>query len=129
MRYRLPSNYYPSENRIGQVHTSIMAYEVNVFPRTLKFFLKLHTRCKMIVSRTCFIFRSPQPKNIRINEILGPFQIEVWYLMGGFFLLSVFTMSLAYQYDNDEKSTMHYSNSLLTVVGAICQQSSKNYDL
>lgn len=73
------------------------------------------------------MFRSPQPKNIKINEILGPFQIEVWYLMVGFFVLSALTISTVFQNDHDEKAIMHHSNSLLTVVGAISQQCNKTF--
>lgn len=69
------------------------------------------------------MFRSPQPKNIKIDEILGPFHIKVWYLMGAFLVLSTFALSKVFQNENDEKAKMSYSNSLLTIVGAISQQS------
>lgn len=75
--------------------------------------------------RTCFMFRSPQARNIKLYEILGPFEIEVWYFMGGFFLLGALTMSTVFKNDNDEKSIMLFSNSILAMVGAICQQGNK----
>lgn len=68
------------------------------------------------------MFRSPQSDNVKINEILGPFQTKVWYLMGFFFLLSSFILSIVFKNDNDEKAKMSYSNSFLAIAGAICQQ-------
>lgn len=74
-------------------------------------------------SRTCFIFRNPQPKDIKVNEVLGPFEIKVWYLMTGFFFLSVWCTSTVLRYENCEPFSVRISNSILIAIGSICQQS------
>lgn len=72
--------------------------------------------------RTCFIFRNPQPKEIKIIEILHPFSIKSWYLMLVFLVIFFFIASLTFRYEA-ELSHSIYSNSFLMVSGALCQQS------
>ncbi|XP_016843278.1 ionotropic receptor 75a isoform X1 [Nasonia vitripennis] len=72
--------------------------------------------------RTCFIFRNPQPKEIKINEILHPFSTRSWYMMLLFLVIFFIITALTFRYE-EELSHSIYSNSFLTVLGALCQQS------
>ncbi|XP_058795061.1 ionotropic receptor 75a-like [Phymastichus coffea] len=72
--------------------------------------------------RTCFVFRNPQPTNIKVGEILRPLADEVWYLMGTFMPFSVAILLIAMRHDFAESDTWLISNSFLIVLGSLCQQ-------
>ncbi|KAL7290097.1 hypothetical protein TKK_0015819 [Trichogramma kaykai] len=72
--------------------------------------------------RTCFIFRNPQPRDIKIQEVLRPFAIESWYLTLMFVLLSMMVLAFAFRYERKEISNTSYSNSFIVVAGTFCQQ-------
>ncbi|XP_031777890.1 ionotropic receptor 75a isoform X2 [Nasonia vitripennis] len=72
--------------------------------------------------RTCFIFRNPQPKNIKIMEILCPFELDSWYGTMVMFLLAAITLAFTLRYEGKELFTMRYSNAFLIAFGALCQQ-------
>ncbi|XP_014234925.2 uncharacterized protein LOC106657764 [Trichogramma pretiosum] len=73
--------------------------------------------------RTCFILRSPQHKSIRVNEVLGPLESAVWYLTGTFMIMSSCMMAALFRNENPMYSLERYSNSVILVVGSLCQQS------
>lgn len=83
------------------------------------------------------MLRSPQPNEIKINEILGPFEMKIWYVMVIFFILSLLTIATVFR--NDCRIPIHdnincwipkppkikgrrYSDSVLVTIGALCQQ-------
>ncbi|XP_058794787.1 ionotropic receptor 75a-like [Phymastichus coffea] len=78
--------------------------------------------------RTCFIFRNPQAKDIKIGEVLHPFADESWYatliaLMTIFIILAVSLKQESYVI-----SANILSNAFLITVGCMCQQST-HYNL
>jgi hypothetical protein len=78
----------------------------------------------LFISRTCFIFRSPQPKKKRIKliEVLKPLDIQVWYLFIVLLAVFIWCMSLVFRYEHKSNTVMRYSNAILLTIGAICQQ-------
>lgn len=72
--------------------------------------------------RTCFIFRNPQPKTIKIKEILRPFVDTVWYLIVIVLLMNVIILALTLKWDCQDSNFIRISNSFITTIGAICQQ-------
>ncbi|KAJ8664943.1 hypothetical protein QAD02_006605 [Eretmocerus hayati] len=74
--------------------------------------------------RSCFFFRSPQKSSIRVNEVLGPFEISVWYSNMFLFIVSVWVMSSVLRYESCESRIVQCSNSFLMTIGALCQQGS-----
>lgn len=72
------------------------------------------------------MLRSPQSKDIKINKILGPFTIQIWYAMIVYFISSLMCLCLLFRYENtslNERRIIRYSNCFLVVAGALCQQS------
>ncbi|KAJ8673365.1 hypothetical protein QAD02_004627 [Eretmocerus hayati] len=74
--------------------------------------------------RTCFIFRSPQPKNIKVQEILRPFANKVWYLMITILVISFPITIMMVRIEEFGAFLDGVSHSFLIVIGTLCQQSS-----
>ncbi|XP_058794990.1 uncharacterized protein LOC131666379 [Phymastichus coffea] len=72
--------------------------------------------------RTCFIFRNPQPKNIKIKEMFRPLADSVWLLMLILMSLSVVTLAFMARYEWLDFELMRWSSCFLLVVGTLCQQ-------
>lgn len=70
--------------------------------------------------RTCFIFWSPQKKDIKMNEILGPFDSDVWKLMAVFSIVCMWIMTIFFKYENISCLLVEFSNSF--ILGSFCQQ-------
>lgn len=79
--------------------------------------------------RTCFMFRNPQPTTIKIGEILRPFARIIWYLMAILVAIGVTILVLVLRYEKLETTTMRFSNSVLLVIGSLCQQSKQTFKL
>ncbi|XP_058798949.1 ionotropic receptor 75a-like [Phymastichus coffea] len=72
--------------------------------------------------RTCFIFRNPQPKYIKFQEILRPFEDSVWYFVIIFIGLSIALLAFIARLDWIESKYMRLSHAFLVTIGAFCQQ-------
>lgn len=68
------------------------------------------------------MFRTPQKKDIKINEISGPFDTTVWCLMAIYVMSCTILMSLFFQYESKDTKDIRYSNSFLVTIGSLCQQ-------
>ncbi|XP_031777891.1 ionotropic receptor 75a-like isoform X2 [Nasonia vitripennis] len=73
--------------------------------------------------RTCFMFRNPQPTTIKIAEILRPFAKTIWYLMAMVVVIGVTVLVMVLRFERSETATMRFSNSVLLMIGSLCQQS------
>ncbi|XP_023317368.1 uncharacterized protein LOC111694245 [Trichogramma pretiosum] len=72
--------------------------------------------------RTCFIFRNPQPRDIKIQELLRPFAMETWYLTLILLLSSMTILAFSFLYETRKTSDALCSNSFIVVIGTFCQQ-------
>lgn len=80
----------------------------------------------MFLRRTCFIFRNPQPKNIKIQEILRPLSGDVWYLMVLLLSLSMAVLLAIVRHDWNDPEIMNVSHTILLIVGTLCQQGNQS---
>ncbi|KAJ8664939.1 hypothetical protein QAD02_006601 [Eretmocerus hayati] len=76
-------------------------------------------------TRSCFIFRNPQPKRIKIQEVLKPFHDNVWYLMFTVLIVALSIMTMILRLEGYVSVIERISNSLLIIIGALCQQCSE----
>ncbi|XP_058795066.1 ionotropic receptor 75a-like [Phymastichus coffea] len=72
--------------------------------------------------RTCFMFRNPQPKNIKIKEIFRPFADSVWFFISVFIGASLIILSITLHHDHREHKLINVGNSFTMIIGALCQQ-------
>lgn len=72
--------------------------------------------------RTCFIFRNPQPTNVKIKEIFRPFANNVWYITWFTVLMVIVALNLTIV-DDQQHAIISISNSCMITIGAMCQQS------
>ncbi|XP_058796516.1 ionotropic receptor 75a-like [Phymastichus coffea] len=72
--------------------------------------------------RTCFIFRNPQPKTIKAEELLRPFVHGVWCLVGLFLLTSMAILALTSKWDRRDGELACIANAFTMTLGALCQQ-------
>ncbi|KAJ8664941.1 hypothetical protein QAD02_006603 [Eretmocerus hayati] len=72
--------------------------------------------------RTCFFFRSPQKQDIKVNEVLDPLTAQVWYLMLSVSTVIIMIFTYILKYENGDALHLRFSNAVLIVIGAICQQ-------
>ncbi|KAL7290099.1 hypothetical protein TKK_0015821 [Trichogramma kaykai] len=72
--------------------------------------------------RTRFMFRSSQPQNIKFNQILRPFTINVWHMIGTVTIFCTVVLCISLMNENCDKIITLYFNSYLITIGVLCQQ-------
>ncbi|CAB0040193.1 unnamed protein product [Trichogramma brassicae] len=59
--------------------------------------------------RTCFIFRNPQPKNLKVGELLRPLSMKTWVLTGITLFAFVYFLALLLRYETNDRTWINYS--------------------
>ncbi|XP_011502568.1 PREDICTED: uncharacterized protein LOC105365964 [Ceratosolen solmsi marchali] len=72
--------------------------------------------------RTFFIFRNPQFNEVKAEVIFRSFDNEVWYFILLLIVIGIVIYAIILQFETEDNTISSYSNSSLTIIGALCQQ-------
>ncbi|XP_035732024.1 uncharacterized protein LOC118446003 [Vespa mandarinia] len=79
---------------------------------------------EIMPARTCFMFLTLPSTTIQFNNIFRPLTWTSWYMIFFFFIISFLIYSFIIK--SDSIKNKDYGSSLLTTLGAICQQGAQN---
>ncbi|XP_043674302.1 ionotropic receptor 75a-like isoform X1 [Vespula pensylvanica] len=79
---------------------------------------------EIMPARTCFMFLTLPSTTIQFSSILRPLAWNSWYMIFFFFIICSSVFSFITKLDRIENKD--YGSSLLTTLGAICQQGAQN---
>lgn len=72
--------------------------------------------------RTCFMFRNPQPKTMRVQEIFRPFNLEIWHSISLIIGICIIILTFVSKSEETSSGALRLSNSFIIAIGAMCQQ-------
>ncbi|KAI4490899.1 hypothetical protein M0804_003843 [Polistes exclamans] len=79
---------------------------------------------EIMPARTCFMFLTLPSTTIQISSIFRPLAWNSWYMIFTCFIISFFIFSFVIK--SEHIKSQDYGSSLLTTLGAICQQGAQN---
>lgn len=68
------------------------------------------------------MFRNPQPKIIKVQEIFRPFISEIWYFICLVLLVGIVILAIVFKFEVADSCVIRLSNSFIVTIGALCQQ-------
>uniref|UniRef100_A0ABD2W8I6 Ionotropic glutamate receptor C-terminal domain-containing protein n=1 Tax=Trichogramma kaykai TaxID=54128 RepID=A0ABD2W8I6_9HYME len=125
------SEKWPEGDRLGPMLRALINKTIDFTGTTLTMDIQRTYLMKFVHQdwpfRTCFIFRNPQPKNLKVGELLRPLSMKTWVLTGITLFAFVYFLALLLRYETSDRTWINYSNSILSVIGALCQQSTNEH--